>query len=170
MRRLRDQGQRHGGAQPGEENDIKNYLAHYEVSQNKFFLTNIDFKLFQDMNIPECPRNWDSLWIGYSFAMVRTNCLKKPHNLNLQVTLPLYAETATVFMFYSRCYFHSMSFCMQGITFSIKRNVILFLSLVEVTQAYLDMINSVLALPPPDSTPLPAPRAAARPCPPPAPA
>ncbi len=58
---------------------------------------------------------------------------------------------------------------MQGITFSTKHNVFLFLSLVEVTHAYLAMINSVLALPP-DSTPLLAPRAAARPCPPPAPA
>ena len=39
------------------------------------------------MNIPECPRNWDSLWIGYSFAMVRTNCLQKyPHNLNTSDT------------------------------------------------------------------------------------
>ena len=24
----------------------------------------------QDMNVPECPRNWEGLWIGYSFAMV----------------------------------------------------------------------------------------------------
>ena len=24
----------------------------------------------QDMNIPDCPRGWDSLWMGYSFAMV----------------------------------------------------------------------------------------------------
>ena len=24
----------------------------------------------QDMNIPDCPRGWESLWIGYSFAMV----------------------------------------------------------------------------------------------------
>lgn len=23
----------------------------------------------QDMNIPDCPRGWESLWIGYSFAM-----------------------------------------------------------------------------------------------------
>ena len=26
----------------------------------------------QDMNVPECPRNWEGLWIGYSFAMVRS--------------------------------------------------------------------------------------------------
>ena len=25
----------------------------------------------QDMNVPECPPQWDSLWIGYSFVMVR---------------------------------------------------------------------------------------------------
>jgi collagen type IV alpha len=24
----------------------------------------------QDMNVPDCPNNWDSLWIGYSFLMV----------------------------------------------------------------------------------------------------
>ena len=24
----------------------------------------------QDMNVPECPPQWDGLWIGYSFAMV----------------------------------------------------------------------------------------------------
>ena len=24
----------------------------------------------QDMNIPECPANWQPLWMGYSFAMV----------------------------------------------------------------------------------------------------
>ena len=24
----------------------------------------------QDMNIPNCPRGWESLWLGYSFAMV----------------------------------------------------------------------------------------------------
>jgi integrin beta 8 len=24
----------------------------------------------QDMNVPDCPTNWDSLWIGYSFIMV----------------------------------------------------------------------------------------------------
>ena len=26
----------------------------------------------QDMNVPACPNNWDSLWIGYSFVMVCT--------------------------------------------------------------------------------------------------
>ena len=26
----------------------------------------------QDMNVPECPPQWDGLWIGYSFAMVRS--------------------------------------------------------------------------------------------------
>ena len=25
----------------------------------------------QDMNVPSCPPNWESLWIGYSFVMVR---------------------------------------------------------------------------------------------------
>ena len=24
----------------------------------------------QDMNVPSCPPNWESLWIGYSFVMV----------------------------------------------------------------------------------------------------
>ena len=31
----------------------------------------------QDMNIPECPNGWDGLWMGYSFAMVRTNHIFK---------------------------------------------------------------------------------------------
>lgn len=26
----------------------------------------------QDMNVPNCPRGWDSLWMGYSFAMVNS--------------------------------------------------------------------------------------------------
>ena len=30
----------------------------------------------QDMNVPECPRNWEGLWIGYSFAMV-SGCGRK---------------------------------------------------------------------------------------------
>ena len=25
----------------------------------------------QDMNTPDCPRGWEMLWRGYSFAMVR---------------------------------------------------------------------------------------------------
>jgi len=25
----------------------------------------------QTIQIPPCPRGWDSLWIGYSFVMVR---------------------------------------------------------------------------------------------------
>ncbi len=29
----------------------------------------------QDMNVPDCPNNWDSLWIGYSFLMVGHNSL-----------------------------------------------------------------------------------------------
>ena len=34
----------------------------------------------QDMNVPECPPQWDGLWIGYSFAMVRSllcYCIKR---------------------------------------------------------------------------------------------
>ena len=33
----------------------------------------------QDMNIPDCPRGWDSLWMGYSFAMV---CISTFSNLS----------------------------------------------------------------------------------------
>ena len=24
----------------------------------------------QDINVPDCPRGWEGIWIGYSFAMV----------------------------------------------------------------------------------------------------
>ena len=29
----------------------------------------------QSMNVPECPENWQELWIGYSFVMVISNSL-----------------------------------------------------------------------------------------------
>ena len=32
--------------------------------------TNVIAVHSQDMNVPQCPPSWDSLWIGYSFAMV----------------------------------------------------------------------------------------------------
>ena len=32
--------------------------------------TNVIAVHSQDMNIPECPANWQPLWMGYSFAMV----------------------------------------------------------------------------------------------------
>ncbi len=30
----------------------------------------------QSVNIPDCPRDWSSLWIGYSFVMVIPNYFK----------------------------------------------------------------------------------------------
>ena len=32
--------------------------------------TNVIAVHSQDINVPDCPPQWDSLWIGYSFAMV----------------------------------------------------------------------------------------------------
>ena len=37
--------------------------------------TNVIAVHSQDMNVPQCPPSWDSLWIGYSFAMVTTTYL-----------------------------------------------------------------------------------------------
>ena len=37
--------------------------------------TNVIAVHSQDMNVPQCPPSWDSLWIGYSFAMVTTTHL-----------------------------------------------------------------------------------------------
>ena len=42
----------------------------------------------QDMNIPDCPRGWDSLWMGYSFAMVS------------QILLPCFKD---IFVFLIKC-------------------------------------------------------------------
>jgi hypothetical protein len=35
----------------------------------------------QDINVPECPRGWEGLWIGYSFAMA-SSFLKKLEAFN----------------------------------------------------------------------------------------
>ena len=32
--------------------------------------TNVIAVHSQDMNIPDCPQDWEALWLGYSFAMV----------------------------------------------------------------------------------------------------
>ena len=32
--------------------------------------TNVIAVHSQDMNVPTCPPDWESLWIGYSFVMV----------------------------------------------------------------------------------------------------
>ena len=34
--------------------------------------TNVIAVHSQDMNIPDCPQDWEALWLGYSFAMVDT--------------------------------------------------------------------------------------------------
>ena len=33
--------------------------------------TNVIAVHSQDMNIPDCPQDWEPLWLGYSFAMVK---------------------------------------------------------------------------------------------------
>ena len=42
----------------------------------------------QSMDVPECPRNWQELWIGYSFIMVWFSFLSKLGNF-LPLCLPL---------------------------------------------------------------------------------
>ena len=46
--------------------------------------TNIVAIHSQDMNVPSCPPNWESLWIGYSFVMVSGKIVKL---LKLQLTV-----------------------------------------------------------------------------------
>ena len=39
--------------------------------------TNVIAVHSQDMNIPDCPQDWEPLWLGYSFAMVKLDNLPK---------------------------------------------------------------------------------------------
>jgi collagen type IV alpha len=45
---------------------IREYISRCVVCETK---ANVVAVHSQDMNVPVCPRNWDGLWIGYSFAM-----------------------------------------------------------------------------------------------------
>lgn len=52
---------------PVTEFAIKEYISRCVVCETT---ANVLAVHSQDMNIPNCPRGWESLWMGYSFAMV----------------------------------------------------------------------------------------------------
>ena len=54
------------------ENALLNNMSRCVVCEVQ---TNVIAVHSQDMNVPQCPPSWDSLWIGYSFAMVTTTHL-----------------------------------------------------------------------------------------------
>jgi len=45
---------------------IQEYISRCVVCETE---SNVIAVHSQDMNIPDCPANWESLWLGYSFAM-----------------------------------------------------------------------------------------------------
>jgi len=51
---------------PVAEHAIPEFISRCVVCEVQ---TNVIAVHSQDMNIPDCPPNWDNLWIGYSFAM-----------------------------------------------------------------------------------------------------
>lgn len=51
---------------PVAEHAIPEFISRCVVCEVQ---TNVIAVHSQDMNIPDCPANWDNLWIGYSFAM-----------------------------------------------------------------------------------------------------
>lgn len=52
---------------PVTEYAIKEYISRCVVCETT---ANVMAVHSQDMNVPNCPRGWESLWMGYSFAMV----------------------------------------------------------------------------------------------------
>ena len=50
----------------------------------------------QDLNIPDCPPNWDSLWIGYSFVMVSAFLPFYRHILKGELALNVASATKDV--------------------------------------------------------------------------
>lgn len=88
-----------------EGNEISNYISRCVVCD---FPTNVIAVHSQSIEVPNCPDNWHSLWIGYSFAMVSQRkefvgsyCFVK--------VLVLYSKRRYIFLLY----------------FAIKFNVIL---------------------------------------------
>ena len=62
---------------PVAEHAIAEFISRCVVCEVE---TNVIAVHSQDINVPECPEQWDSLWIGYSFAMVRSllcYCIKR---------------------------------------------------------------------------------------------
>ena len=54
---------------PVAEHAIAEFISRCVVCEVE---TNVIAVHSQDINVPQCPPQWDSLWIGYSFTMVRT--------------------------------------------------------------------------------------------------
>ena len=52
---------------PVAEHAIAEFISRCVVCEVE---TNVIAVHSQDINVPDCPPQWDSLWIGYSFAMV----------------------------------------------------------------------------------------------------
>ena len=52
---------------PVEGNAIRPYISRCTVCETP---TQVIAVHSQDTTLPECPPNWQSLWIGFSFAMV----------------------------------------------------------------------------------------------------
>lgn len=53
---------------PVEEGEIKPYISRCSVCEAPSVAIAVHS---QDITIPQCPSGWRSLWIGYSFLMVR---------------------------------------------------------------------------------------------------
>ena len=47
--------------------DIKRYISRCVVCES---ITQLIAVHSQSMEVPDCPRNWEGIWIGYSFMMV----------------------------------------------------------------------------------------------------
>lgn len=54
---------------PVEDTAIRQYISRCVVCEAP---SNVIAVHSQSLNVPECPEGWSSLWIGYSFVMVRT--------------------------------------------------------------------------------------------------
>ena len=52
---------------PVAEHAIAEFISRCVVCEVE---TNVIAVHSQDINVPECPSHWESLWIGYSFTMV----------------------------------------------------------------------------------------------------
>lgn len=55
---------------PVEEGEIKPYISRCSVCEAPSVAIAVHS---QDITIPQCPVGWRSLWIGYSFLMVRSS-------------------------------------------------------------------------------------------------
>ena len=58
---------------PVAEHAIAEFISRCVVCEVE---TNVIAVHSQDINVPQCPSHWESLWIGYSFTMVRLGVLR----------------------------------------------------------------------------------------------